>query len=58
MGIGFVDFQGLWEGWELSLPPTVISTASSCRHQDSCGDLDCRIRPVLLELDWSGAVQR
>jgi len=28
MGIGFVDFQGLWEGWELSLPPTVISTAS------------------------------
>jgi hypothetical protein len=39
-------------------PKAVIFTASSSRHQHSCGDLRHGIRPVLLELHRADVVQR
>jgi hypothetical protein len=58
VGIGFIDFQGVWEGRKTGLrfpgfPHTVISTACLDHLEVSGGDLHRCIHPVLLELDRS-----
>jgi hypothetical protein len=63
VGIGFIDFQGLWEGGKTApsfsgLPQTVISTACFDHRELSGGDLHRSIHPVLLELHRADVVQR
>jgi len=63
VGIGFIDFQGLWEGGKQhhrfpGFPQTVISTACLDHLELSGGDLHRSIHPVLLELHRANVVQR
>lgn len=63
MGIGFIDFQGQWEGREQfhrfpGFPLTVTSSACLLRFGFSGGDPRFGFRPVLLELRRAEVVQR
>jgi hypothetical protein len=62
VGIGFIDFQGLWKGRKTAhrfppFPQTVISTTCFDHLELSGGDLCHGIRPALLELHRADLVR-